>query len=133
MSFACGRWKEKSPFIFQTMIYIVFYILLSDTYGTCARRWMVGHFTASGILTGRWQFFTVGKHSRNRHGTFHSYQTRNDNTTTNFCYFTWPIRGKKNYFCIIRRIYQIITFSMQTLINIIYLFLFSTMENIIFK
>lgn len=65
-----------------------------DTYGTSTGGRMARYIATSCIFTGRRSFFTAGKHTRDWHRTFHSYQTCYDNTTKNFCYFAWTIRGK---------------------------------------
>lgn len=87
-------------FVFLFSFFLQFFSCapsIADTYGTSTGGRMARYIATSCIFTGRRSFFTAGKHTRDWHRTFHSYQTCYDNTTKNFCYFAWTIRGKSLY------------------------------------
>lgn len=82
------------PLSFSFIMFAIFSLGILDTHGTGTRRQMARYIATSCIRTGRRSFFIAGKHTRDWHRTFHSYQTCYDNTTKNLCYFAWTIRGK---------------------------------------
>lgn len=95
-------WTKKWLHFFLCASSFFFFSIFSfiskiDTHGTCHGRWMARYIATSCVFSGWRELSIARKHTRDWYWTIYSYQTRDDNTAKDFCYFARPIRGKPTH------------------------------------